>query len=99
MSKHTPGPWIYDEGANFVCTPEVYIATIEIQEPPEAEDEPITLANGNLIAKAPEMYELLKDAVQQWASMIDNEEPITGSDAVEWLVDFITDVREVIEPV
>lgn len=39
---------------------------------------------------------LLRTAVEAWADDIDGDEPIAGSDAVEWLCGFIVDARNVL---
>ena len=97
MSKHTPGPWHCPKESISVfahvadAAKRKKIADMSSATPVEEQQ-----ANALLIAKSPEMHELLEYAVQQWGSMIDNDEDINGGDAVEWLVDFITDVREVI---
>lgn len=77
MSNHTPGPWIYDEVTAAVCTPDgVAITTVKIQEPPEAGDEPVTRANGHLIAAVPKLLKALEFAKEhlEWVGWGDRHE-------------------------
>jgi hypothetical protein len=58
MSKHTPGPWTFDNGIEFICTDtspygEWAVAKVNIVR---AEAK----ANARLIAAAPELLDALK---------------------------------------
>lgn len=53
-------------------------------------------AHADLIAAAPEMAALLRGALDAWRDEMDNDDPIAGSDAVEWLGGFYADVEALI---
>lgn len=61
MTKFTPGPWFYKEGHWFEIMDEknenVLFETLNIQNSSDYEEH---LANVRLVAKAPELYALLK---------------------------------------
>lgn len=62
MSKHTPGPWSVGGGACLGIWSEaaqVYVGTVMTDNL----DDPQALADAALIASAPDLYSMLKEAV------------------------------------
>lgn len=98
MSKHTPGPWHCPKESISVfahvadAAKRKKIADMSSATPVEEQQ-----ANAQLIAKAPDMYALLKDAVDTFWPAIEGDDDINGADAVDWVVDFVTQAREVID--
>lgn len=102
MLKHTPGPWT-------ITGPNDKLNQIGIgRRLPRKGIDPIgcvygslrceeTHANAKLFAAAPTMYELLNGAIEEFGTAIDEDEPINGADAVDWLVDFVTRARRVLD--
>jgi len=61
MSKHTPAPWLHDSELNVVYIKENnsgYMQAIAAISIPDRKEE--RLANGNLIAAAPELLDALQ---------------------------------------
>lgn len=42
-------------------------------------------------------YNLLEQAVEQWAGRFETEEDINGADAVDWLSEFIEEAQAIVE--
>lgn len=70
-TKFTPGPWT-KAGSNLIKAGRRYIAEVYILPA-------LPMSNVDLIAAAPEMYEALKEAVEEWRSDVDE-----GKDWVAW---------------
>jgi hypothetical protein len=76
-TKHTPRPWLFDEGRDAITTHnritngETRIATVELgwAEPLESEQ----IANARLIAAAPDLLEALGALLERYALAIGNE--------------------------
>ena len=96
MSDHTPGPWDYigesqgDSNAEVVWFGDPPSGGATVRGPNCKED-------AALIAKAPAMHMLLRQAVDQFMADIEDDEPINGADAVDWLVEFVQRAHEVID--
>lgn len=90
MLKHTPGPWTIDDlslpsqkfvriGDNVAHIPQrskgKYYALNQLDKE--------TQANARLIAKAPDLFSKLHEAISDWPEF-DEDEPVEGSDLVEW---------------
>lgn len=92
MSGHTPGPWRAGPlprdltvGDSLAVLDARGCAVCEFGAWPTTRER----ANAALIAKAPEMHELLREAVEQFHAAIVADEPVDGAEAVDWLADFV----------
>ena len=65
MANFTPGPWQVDEMGVITYFDLEYHRDCQIARVPDCEDE-TQMANANLIAAAPYMYEALKDAIDTY---------------------------------
>lgn len=57
--KFTPGPWIVSENGGYVECGQNMVCAMQDQDGDRDFDLPATTANAQLIARAPEMYDLL----------------------------------------
>ena len=62
--NHTPGPWGYESSLGLILSNEGKVIADPIQG----------VADARLIAAAPEMYDLLDDAMTELASIVNNYE-------------------------
>lgn len=91
-TKHTPRPWLFDEGRDAITTHnritngETRIATVELgwAEPLESEQ----IANARLIAAAPDLLAALKDARDTIHMLVNSRGFECEGTAEEWTVDF-----------
>lgn len=72
MSKHTPGPWSVDDASNVRAGEAMIAQTYRNNIGMSVREE---LANARLIAAAPELLEVLEDAVKRC------------KECLEWVVD------------
>lgn len=54
-------------------------------------------AHARLIAKAPKMYELLREVIDQWPEFEDDDVPVDGGDMVEWFAEFYVKAKKLTE--
>lgn len=102
MVKHTPGPWVVtgpDDKLNQVGVgrrlPRQSVDPIGLVYGGLRSEE--TRANAALFAAAPDMYALLREAIDQFGNAIDEDEPLNGADTVDWVVDFVTNARRILD--
>lgn len=71
MSKFTPGPWRYNECADYrdgyIMAETKMVVNTSSSAGMNSEE---AKANGILISKAPEMYEILKRILMEYADLI-----------------------------
>lgn len=53
-------------------------------------------AYARMVSSAPVMLDLLATVLVRWGSAIENDTEINGGDAVDWLAEFTTEVRDVL---
>ena len=98
MSRHTPGPWTYDEdpacnGRIFIVPvgdPCLYLADIlSKKQDPEGRypTRGERLKNAALMATSPKMLAFLVDLKDAFPALDNPDEPESGADAVEKLAD------------
>lgn len=88
-------PWLHYESANgSPPDPAPYRV--------DAEGKPYDVIIGwfyeeehaRLFSAAPELLACVEGFVESWGKEVDNDEPITGSDAVEWLCGAMLEFRD-----
>lgn len=88
MSKHTPGPWIWDNNFNglYGAGPDNEVLSYAGYEGMWLTDSPSREANARLIASAPDLLEALSEVVEFWDSIVPtdciNEMPIKARAAI-----------------
>lgn len=103
MNEHSPVPWslgdrVHLEDPNYhmhggqayrqIKDGRTDIIALVIDD----EDDPECQANVLLMKAAPRFLELLEDAIVAWPEF-DTDESIPGTDAVEWLGNFLQDAK------
>jgi hypothetical protein len=93
----TPSPWRMEppDGDGHVRVVDVQDVTVArfYQQPLDTWS---ALDNAKASVKAPELHALLQTIVEKFGSDIDEDEPISGSDAVDFLVGFVEEARRVL---
>jgi hypothetical protein len=96
-TAHTPGPWIVEpinDGQTYQITTSERTGFTIIAETETGNSS--DKANASLMAAAPEMFALLVRLEAQFGQAIDNDAPISGSEAVEFLSELVPQARAVI---
>ena len=61
MSKHTPGPWHYDEYGHICAGPQIIGIAYQFELDDSDYDELPCIPNARLMAAAPELFEVLEE--------------------------------------
>lgn len=105
--KWTAGPWLVGT-MGYETDMETQIGCLREDKDTEKEWQPIGfadengfagvialahLSNANLIAAAPELYDMLKAAVDIWGDLVDSDEPMSGANAVDYIGQLVREAR------
>lgn len=79
---HTPGPWTIAQGSVHLWIKDDAGETVLALHRENNKDAE---ANARLIAASPDLLECVRGFVESWGKEVDNDEPMQGSDVVEWV--------------
>lgn len=93
---HTPGPWHTDSLDQVRSARGIVIARLERRERHEYMDFQEQAANARLCAAAPELLATLNTALAYAAARFAGDQPVSGSDLVDWFAQWRQHARSVV---
>lgn len=83
MPKHTAGPWTAKgDGNRFIHSKHQLIAEVQRQSRRGDPEDPSVEANARLMARAPEMLEVLRDTVTTLTLLLTHDQSPDGARAI-----------------